>query len=233
MSPFSDDCATVREELPELALGIAVGEQRARALDHVAHCPDCRRELEQLSSLADDLVTLAPLRDPPAGFENRVLTRVAPRQTRLRPAGRRIRRLAFAAALPAVAAVTALVMGVAYSSDVRLAAQYRATLHRAHGTYFQSAHLDGPEGRVAGVVFAYQGSPSWLFYTLGGRYGSGLYREQIRTRSGTTLTLSPFKLVNGSWGVATPVAVRDIATVKLIRQPAGAVLTARLPRVER
>ena len=233
MSPFSDDCATVREELPELALGIAVGEQRARALDHVAHCPDCRRELEQLSSLADDLVTLAPLRDPPAGFENRVLTWVAPRQRRLRPAGRRIRRLAFAAALPAVAAVTALVMISAYSSDVRLASQYRATLRRAHGSYFQSAHLNGPGGRVAGVVFAYQGSPSWLFYTINRRYEHGLYTEQIRTRSGTTLTLSPFKLVDGSWGVATPVAVSDIAYVQLIRRPGRTALTASLPAVKR
>jgi hypothetical protein len=47
-------------------------------------------------------------------------------------------------------------------------------------------------------VFAYQGSPSWLLYTLGGRYGSGLYKEQIITRSGSTLTLPPFRLINGS-----------------------------------
>ena len=232
MSPFSDDCGIVRDELAELALGIAVGEQRAHALEHVAQCADCRRELEQLSSLADDLVALVPLRDPPAGFESRVLGRIAPRRTRLRPTRRRVQ-LAFAAALPAVAAVTALVVTGVYSSDLRLASQYRATLRNAHGSYFQSARLDASKGRAAGVVFAYQGSPSWLFYTLNRRYQHGLYVEQIRTRSGTTLTLPPFKLDNGSWGVATPVAVRDIAHVKLVRRADGAVLTATLPVVER
>ena len=53
------------------------------------------------------------------------------RQTRRRPARRRLRRLALAAAVPAVAAATALAMSVSYSSDRRLASQYRAALQGA------------------------------------------------------------------------------------------------------
>ena len=232
MGPSSPDCTKIRETLPELALGIADGEQCALALEHIAQCPDCRRELEQLSSLADELITLAPQREPPPGFENRVLDRLDVRQPRRRPARRRLFRLAFAAAVPAVAAATALALSISYSSDLRLASQYRAALMGAHGKYFQSAHLNTPDGQRAGVVFAYQGSPSWMFYTLGGRFGSGLYEEQIVTRSGRALTLPAFRLVNGSWGIATRVPVRDIALVKLIPQAGGATLTATLPVVE-
>ena len=232
MGPSSTDCAKTREVLPELALGIADGEQRALALEHIAGCSDCRRELEQLSSLADELIALAPQREPPPGFENRVLDRLNVRQTRRRPATRRVRRLAFAAALAAVAAATALAMSASYSSDRNLAAQYRAALQGAHGKYFQSARLNSPARQEAGIVFAYQGSPSWLFYTLNGRYAGGLYKEQIVTRSGRTLTLPAFRPVDESWGIATPVPVRDIALVKLIRQSGGTALKATLPIVE-
>jgi hypothetical protein len=232
MAPSSPDCTKIREALPEVALGIADGEQRALALEHIAHCPDCRRELEQLSSLTDELIALAPQREPPPGFENRVLDHLDVRQPRRHPARRRLRRVAFAAAVPVVAAATALALSISYSSDLKLAAQYRAALMGAHGKYFQSARLRAPAGQVAGIVYAYQGSPSWMFYTLDGPYGSGPYKEQIVTRSGTTVTLPEFRLVNGSWGIATPVPVRDIALVKLIPHPGGATLTATLPVVQ-
>lgn len=231
MGPPSPNCGKTREVLPELALGIADGEQRALALEHVAGCPDCRYELEELSSLTDDLIALAPQREPPAGFENRVLDRVAIRQPKRRGAWRRVRRMAFATAVPAVAAATALAISVSYSADRRLASQYRAALQGAHGKYFQSAHLNTPAEQEAGIVFAYQGAPSWLFYVLDGRYGSGLYKEQIVTRSGRILTLPPFRLIHGTWGIATPVPVRDIAAVKLTPQLGGATLHAALPVV--
>ena len=233
MGPSSPDCAKIRDTLPEIALGIADGEQRALALEHIGACPDCRRALEELSSLADELTALAPQHEPPPGFENRVLDRLDIRQPTRRPARRRLRRLAFAGAVPAVAAATALAMSISYSSDLRLANQYRAALMGAHGTFFQSAHLNTPARQKAGIVFAYQGSPSWMFYTLDGRDGNGPYHEQIVTRSGRTLSLPPFKVVNGSWGIATPVPVRDIALVRLIPQPGGATLTATLPVIER
>ena len=234
MSPSSADCASTRDELPELALGIADGERRALALEHIAGCSDCRRELEELSSVADELIALAPEHEPPPGFENRLLGRLAVRQTKPRPARRRrLRRLAFAAAVPAVAAATALAMSISYSSDRRLASQYRAALQGGHGKFFQSAHLSTPSGQTAGLVFAYQGSPSWVFYVMNGRYANGLYKEQIVTRSGRTFTLPAFRAVDGTWGISTPVPVRDIALVKLIRQPGGAALKATLPVVER
>jgi hypothetical protein len=230
------DCDRTRSGLPELALGIADGEERAAALSHLAGCPDCRHELERLSSTADDLLDLAPRREPPAGFEGRVLAQLGVHEEarvrwwRARP---RVKRLSFAAAVLASVAATVIGMNLAYSSDRHLASQYRAALQGAHGKYFQSAHLRAPDGSQAGIVFGYQGSPSWLFYVLDGRYSDGLYREQIVTRSGHAVTLPSFRLAARTWGIATPVPLRDIALVRLIREPSGAALEAPLPPVER
>jgi hypothetical protein len=231
MNRHRADCHSTRSALPELALGIADGEERADALSHLAGCPDCRHELERLSSTVDDLLDLAPRREPPAGFEDRVLMQLQPRpRQRARP---RLKRLSFAAAVMASVAATVIGMNLAYSSDRQLASQYRAALQGAHGKYFQSAHLRGPDGSQTGIVFGYQGSPSWLFYVLDGRYSHGVYREQIVTRSGHTVTLPPFRLVARSWGIATPVPLRDIALVRLIPQVGGAALEAPLPPVDR
>ena len=55
-----DRCHEIRELAAELALGIADGEDRARVLEHVADCADCRREVESFSAVADELLVLAP-----------------------------------------------------------------------------------------------------------------------------------------------------------------------------
>jgi hypothetical protein len=144
----------------------------------------------------------------------------------------RLRRLRFAAVALAAAALTAVAMTIVYSSDRDLASQYRAALGRADGQYFQSARLRAPSGEVVGTVFAYQGSPSWMFYVLDGRYSRGSYREQIVTRSGRRITLPPFRLVAASWGIATPIPLRDISRVTLIREPHGPEFEAELPVVE-
>jgi hypothetical protein len=236
MNPHDETrCAETRATLPEIALGIADGEQRAMALNHLAGCASCRRELEELSSVADELLALAPRREPPADFEGRVLDRLRLAHAPHRPARRRrrIRPLAFAAAAAAVAAVvTALVMNSSYSSDRQLASQYRAALQGANGKYFQSARLRTADGQQVGLVFGYQGSPSWLFYVLDGANADGVYGEKIVTRSGRVVSLPRFRLVAASWGIATPIPLRDIARVILIREPGGQALEAPLPVVE-
>jgi hypothetical protein len=133
----------------------------------------------------------------------------------------------------AAVAITVVAMNSSYSSDRKLASQYRAALQGAHGKYFQSASLRTRQGDPAGIAFGYQGSPSWLFYVLSGPYSSGLYQEQIVTRKGRTVTLPEFRLVDTSWGIATPIPLRDIALVRLIREPRGPTLEAPLPVVER
>ena len=71
-------CEQTREIAAELALGITDGEERAQALRHLAECADCRRVVEEFSAVTDELLTLAPSHQPPAGFESRVLEQLAP-----------------------------------------------------------------------------------------------------------------------------------------------------------
>src|SRR6188472_1869773 len=54
-------CEETRALLSEVALGIADGEDRARVLDHVAECAECRAELARESTIADGLLALAPV----------------------------------------------------------------------------------------------------------------------------------------------------------------------------
>jgi DNA ligase D len=42
-------CEELRELAPELALGVVEGEERGRALEHLADCPECRRRVEELA----------------------------------------------------------------------------------------------------------------------------------------------------------------------------------------
>jgi anti-sigma factor RsiW len=92
-------CEETREMAAELALGIVEGEERGRALQHLADCPDCRAEVEKYSELADELLLLAPQREAPVGFESRVLNELLPA-----PQPKRRRRLRLVLA-PAAAAL--------------------------------------------------------------------------------------------------------------------------------
>src|SRR5215469_2052425 len=64
-------CEQVRELAPELAIGIADGQQRDAALRHAATCPGCRRLIAELSTVVDDLLLLAPSHEPPPRFAAR------------------------------------------------------------------------------------------------------------------------------------------------------------------
>jgi hypothetical protein len=232
MSRAEERCAEIRSLLPELALGIADGEDRAAALEHLSACAECRSELAQLSTIADDLLALAPEAEPPVGFEGRTLDRLRG-SVRIRTSRPWRRRLTLAAAVVATAVATAIVMVLAYRDDHQLATQYRAALQHANGQYFTSARMHTRDGRVGGLVFAYQGAPSWIFYTVEPRYRAGDYMEQIITRSGRSLSLPAFRMANASWGIVTPVPVREIAVVRLIHVDDATTLQANLPIVRR
>src|SRR5215472_5098879 len=169
-------CEQVRELAPELAIGIADGQQRDAALRHAATCPGCRRLIAELSTVVDDVLLLAPSHEPPPGFASRTVARISPPAARRRratrsasqhvPAGRRwLPRLAVAASIIAALAVGAGAVYQGTAADRRLADSYRAVLAQGHGSFFTAAALRGPTGR-AGTVFGYQGSPSWLWATV-------------------------------------------------------------------
>ncbi|MDA8061307.1 MAG: hypothetical protein M0T80_02545 [Actinomycetota bacterium] len=67
-------CGEVSDLLAELALGVADAEGRAGALAHLEICAGCQAELRSFADTADALASLAPEVEPPAGFEQRVLS---------------------------------------------------------------------------------------------------------------------------------------------------------------
>jgi hypothetical protein len=223
--PSDARCEHVRELIPELALGVADGEERAEALAHAATCPDCRRLLEEHSELADELLLLTPSHEPPVGFESRVLERLELRPTPRRRLGRR---LALVAAVLAAAAVAATGTWVAGGDDRRLASQYRGALERVGGEYFDAAQLRTRDGAAAGRVFGYQGHPSWLLVLVYRDFQTGSFRGEIVTRYGRRTPLPSLDAERGTWGGAIAIPFRDVASIRLTRDD-GAVLEARLP----
>jgi hypothetical protein len=221
-------CEHTRQLAAELALGIADGAERAEALRHLAECAECRRTVEELSTIADELVMLAPEREPPAGFESRVLARMRPPTAARTKRWRRVLAPVAAAGVAAVASV-AIVFG-ATSDDRRLAAHYRATLAVAHGSDFEAARLQAPGHVRAGVVYGYRGAPSWIFVAVYRSYRSTAYTLELTMTSGRRVALPSFRLDprTGSAGRTIPVDLRHVSSVRLIGAGDGDVLEASL-----
>jgi hypothetical protein len=228
--PDARPCDEVRDLLPELAAGVASGDDRARALSHLADCAACRRELTELTAVLDGLVLLAPEHEPSPGFESSVLAALGPAD---RHAGsRRPGRVLTAVAASVVAA--ALAGGVLWwvtADDRRAGDQYRRTLAEADGRYFVAAQVSGALGRDVGTVFAYEGDPSWLFVTIDGAPVSGEYRVQLVTADHRSIDIGWCDVSDGhgSWGRTVRVPVGDIRRIDL-EPPTGATLQARFER---
>ena len=219
-------CAEVRELAPELALGIASGDERARALDHLSDCSGCRAHLTDLAGLADQLLLLAPAAEPPAGFESRVLDQLPTKQHS--PRARRPR-LAFAAGAFAAALATALLLIAFFADDRRLADDYRDVLAASGGRSLSVTALHDGNGAGAGHVLVFDGEPSWVFVTVTPDR-IRRYRCEVVTRDGRRIpmTWAAADRRTGSWGGATPVPLSDIRAVELRDRDGGEPIVARL-----
>jgi hypothetical protein len=209
--------------LAELALGVADGEDRGRALEHLAECSDCRTELENLSDVADELALLAPHREVPVGFESRVLAGVLPQPPRRR---RRRRVGLILAPVAAAAAAAAITLGIV-SDDLQDASHYRHALDTAHGKEFESYSLYG-DGTPAGTVFSYQGKPDWLLITVDPAHRADLRSAVLVTNDGDQIPLGWFRLdSSGSSGGGIPVDPHDVSVLRLLPGAGDQALVAR------
>jgi len=218
-------CEEIRALAPELALGTAAGDDRARALEHLAGCGACRRHVEELAGVADELLLLVPAEEPPAGFESRVLGELEPR-----PERRRSRVLVPALAAIAAAIAAAAAMWIASEDDRDVASHYRATLATANGKYLAAAPLTAPGGQRAGTVFGYEGEPSWVLVAVYAdvRPPPGRYGVQVVTERGERLRLAPIRVTRegGSGGESIPLHFHDVSEVRLLGGRPGNVLEA-------
>ena len=208
------ECAETRELFPELAAGVAAGDERARALGHLSGCPACRREFAGTAEVIDELLWLVPEHDPPAGFESSVLARLTPAvPPRRRP------RLLWAASIAAAAALAAGTVWWQTTDDRKLAGDYRHTLAVAHGHGLSAAPLLLAGGAETGTVFAYEGAPSWIYITFRSAPPQGRYDVRLLTRDGRRLALRPFTARPGgtAWGSTIQVPIREIHKLEFIR----------------
>jgi len=218
---MNSDCEHLRELAPEVALGIADGEDRAWALQHLSDCPECRARVERLAAVADELTMLAPSIEPPAGFEGRVVDTVRAPATAATRSRRRRWALPVAGALAAAACAAAAVW-FALGNDRELADSYRGTLAVADGQYFDAAPIELPGGRPVGYVYGYQGRTSWVLAVVYDGVPGGRYRLQLVTHDGRKLPLRSLEVSGGrgSIGGATPVDYDELAEVRLL-DPSG------------
>jgi hypothetical protein len=228
-------CEEMHDLAAEIALGIADGEERAEALRHLAACEDCRRVVEQLSQVADELLVLAPVQEPPAGFEARVVDAMGLRETPTRR--RRARWLSPRWLAPrlgpalATAAVTAAALIAVYHDDHQTAEHYRGILDQADGRYFRAEPLADESGARSGVAFGYDGSTSWLFLTVDASHRDEVTRGELVTKQGRTIPLPSLELDRrGSWGGAIPVNLYNVASIRLLGEHPGEILQASFPQ---
>jgi hypothetical protein len=221
-------CEELHELAPMIALGTIEGQERAEALRHLATCADCRRLVDQLSEVADELLMIAPLQEPPAGFESRVIAALGLQR---RPRRLGLRALRWLGPPVAAAAVSAVALVAVYHDDRVTAERYRETLAQADGQYFQAEPLRDATGTEAGVVFGYQGRPSWVLVTVDARHRARVSSGELVTRDRRTVPLSAFELDprSGSWGGAIPVNLYDVAAIRLLGERPGEVLEAAVP----
>jgi hypothetical protein len=179
MAPL--DCAGLREIAPELVLGVASGHERGDALAHLAGCSTCQEHVRELTAVADALLLLAPVAEPPLGFESRVLERVAPPRRR-----RRLPRFAFATAALAAAAAIAL---------------FAVVFLRGGGETLRTAQLRDRSGHDVGNVFVYDGQPAWMFVAMHDAPDDE-YRIELQVTGGPVVRKSVPQLAGGkgSWG---------------------------------
>ena len=209
--PESERCREVRELIPELAMGVASGEVRARGLRHLAECADCRRELEDVAGTVDALLLLAPESEPPTGFDARVLAALEPPLAR-----HRIRTGLLVAA--AVVLVTSVAAGATWwrgADDREVADHYRGVLAIADGSSLRAADLT-IDKTSAGDVFAYQGNPSWMFVTVDGA-PSGDYHVRVVGTDGSSHWIGRCTVRDGggSWGTSVDLPIGSVDRVEM------------------
>ena len=219
-------CEQLEDLGAELALGVLPELERSAALGHLYRCPACRREVEILAGVGDRLLELVPGSEPPAGFDQRVMDRLARQGT----GARRVRRWRRPVAVAAAVAVAFGLGGWLVGRDMPGG---------------DGGHVAAPArgGQVAGIVQAelvrgsvpvgqlvlYPGQPGWVQMTVGAEGIGGRVTCELLTTGGGVITIGSFTLVDGrgSWGTPLPAAGTDLAGARLVGPGGAVVATAR------
>jgi hypothetical protein len=223
-------CAEISHALPELALGILTGRDRAIALAHVESCSRCADELEQLARAADAVVRVAPELEPPVGFEVRLFSRMGVGDDELSARRRHARPPTWVFAT--AAAVVALIVGLGIGWSASRPSTSRPGLAVGRPTPSAAANTASlkEDGRSVGRVFTSGGSSPWMFMTLDDGAVQGTVTCQVVTDDGVTRTVGSFTAKNGygSWGAPLPVSPHDVRQARVVSAQGTVLATATL-----
>jgi hypothetical protein len=223
-------CERCRELIPEVALGASSGEERALVLEHLDGCAECRSLLHELSMVADELLLLAPMQEPPAGFETRSLARL----TAERGSRRRRNALLAAAAAMVIAVASSSAVWFATSSDRELGRHHRNLLEAAEGTYFGAMPLSERGGDKTGRVFYYSGRTDWVFVVVDEGLEEGSFAVRAVTPDGTSMRMNGFELTadKRTWGAELPADPAKLAALRMVEAGRERIYVARFPSDE-
>jgi hypothetical protein len=112
--------------------------------------------------------------------------------------------------------------------DRETASVYRRALEQANGSYFGALPLRDQGGRRAGLVFGYEGRPSWVFVLLERGSGTGRWKVELVTTSRGRITLGSLHAIDGrgSFGRALPVPLREVSRVSVVEREGEGRLVA-------
>ena len=166
------NCATVRDVLPEFALGVAPGDDATAVELHVETCAACRKEAVDLQRAAATFgYALAGDGAPPAALEHEVVESVRSVALAPRPARSRGRRTGFLLLVAAVLVASVGVGSVFAGREERLRLQQERTA-QAQGDALQRfgtipINLGGPNTRVlVGTLVAPSGAGTGSALTI-------------------------------------------------------------------
>jgi anti-sigma-K factor RskA len=217
-------CDEFAEVAAELALGVLTGRERAAALAHLDGCESCRDLVRELTITGEGLLALLPSREPPVGFETRVLDRIgpsAPSRPRPGPRRRADRRADRGADRPAAdpppgrprnrmrnvlssAAVVLALVGAGLGGwGLHAATAPPASSVAGQSSALNSAALVTAAHQTVGMVFVYNRTPWWLYMSVNlGAVGNVTVKCQLENADGQFTTIGKFRLSEGygTWG---------------------------------
>jgi hypothetical protein len=221
--PNGMSCGDFDGVAAELALGVLTGRERADAIAHLDECDSCREHVRQLSLTGEEMLGLLPSREPPEGFESRVMDRlgVATKQKKRLHWSRRM--LTTAAVALGVVACGIGGWGLRGATGPASGGGSTAQAPLREATLITAAH------QKAGKIYLYDGSPRWLYMGLdapGG--GNGTVVCQLVARGGRIITIGSFKLDGGygAWGSPDPVAASDVTGARVTSMNGTVLATA-------
>ncbi|MET7619807.1 zf-HC2 domain-containing protein [Streptomyces sp. NPDC005408] len=223
---ISMTCDQLTELGPELALGALPARERAQAVAHLDRCPGCREQVEQLTLVGDGLLGLLPGTEPPVGFETRVMNRLNPSRSATRRRPRLRLRVAAAAAALALAFGFG---GWAISTAVDHSTTASSQTAQVNRPLLQAPLVAG--GHEVGRIFAYPGSPGWVYMSVDLDGASGPVHCRLIRSDGTTVPIGSFSLADGYgyWGAPAAVDPSTVTGARLLAPDGTVLAVAQFP----